>query len=201
MPAELVAEELTFGATAVSLLRPREPEELLDEEAFENDEFIPYWAELWPAGLALSRALPERLDGLRVVDLGCGLGVPALVAATRGADVTAVDWAADAIALLADNADRNGLVLDLVQADWRSFTDAFDLVLAADLLYEQRNADALLDVLPRLAPEVLLAEPGRPHAAGFFDRARADWRIDEIAERVHRLTPATRRDSPARPGA
>jgi predicted nicotinamide N-methyase len=201
MPAELVAEELTFGATGVSLLRPREPEELLDEEAFENDEFIPYWAELWPAGLALSRALPERLDGLRVVDLGCGLGVPALVAATRGADVTAVDWAADAIALLADNADRNGLVLDLVQADWRSFTDAFDLVLAADLLYEQRNADALLDVLPRLAPEVLLAEPGRPHAAGFFDRARADWRIDEIAERVHRLTPATRRDSPARPGA
>jgi predicted nicotinamide N-methyase len=201
MPAELVAEELTFGATGVSLLRPREPEELLDEEAFENDEFIPYWAELWPAGLALSRALPERLDGLRVVDLGCGLGVPALVAATRGADVTAVDWAADAIALLADNADRNGLVLDLVQADWRSFTGAFDLVLAADLLYEQRNADALLDVLPRLAPEVLLAEPGRPHAAGFFDRARADWRIDEIAERVHRLTPATRRDSPARPGA
>ncbi|HWE80227.1 MAG TPA: methyltransferase domain-containing protein [Gaiellaceae bacterium] len=201
MPAELVAEELTFGATAVSLLRPREPEELLDEEAFENDEFIPYWAELWPAGLALSRSLPERLDGLRVVDLGCGLGVPALVAATRGADVTAVDWAADAIALLADNADRNGLVLDLVQADWRSFTGAFDLVLAADLLYEQRNADALLDVLPRLAPEVLLAEPGRPHAAGFFDRARADWRIDEIAERVHRLTPATRRDSPARPGA
>jgi predicted nicotinamide N-methyase len=201
VPPELVVEELTFGATVVSLHRPREPEELLDEEAFENDEFIPYWAELWPAGLALSRALPDRMDGLRVVDIGCGLGVPALVAAARGAHVTAVDWAADAIALLGGNAARNGIPLDLVQADWRSFTGTFDLVLAADLLYEQRNVDALVGVLPSLAPEVLLAEPGRPHAAGFFDRARAVWNMEEIAERVHRLTRPTRMDSAPSPGS
>ena len=45
---------------------------------------MPYWAELWPAGLALAHALPERLDGVRVVELGAGLGVPSLVAAARG---------------------------------------------------------------------------------------------------------------------
>ena len=58
---------------------------------------MPYWAELWPSGLALARALPPRLDGLRVVELGCGLGVPSLTAAARGAEVTALDWAQDAI--------------------------------------------------------------------------------------------------------
>jgi predicted nicotinamide N-methyase len=163
---------------------------LLDEEAFAADEFIAYWAELWPAGLALARALP-RLDGKRVLDLGCGLGVPGLVAAARGALVTAVDWAADAIALLADNAARNHLALELVQADWRAFSGDFDLVLAADLLYERRNADALLEVLPALAPEVLLAEPGRPPAAEFFARACRQWRIEEISERVYRLTRAS----------
>ena len=51
------------GEVELSLLRPREPEALLDEEAFAEDEFMPYWAELWPAGLALARALPPRLDG------------------------------------------------------------------------------------------------------------------------------------------
>jgi predicted nicotinamide N-methyase len=127
-----------------------------------------------------------------VVDLGCGLGVPALTAAARGGRVTAVDWAADAIALLARNAARNRLELEVAHADWRVFAGSFDLVLAADLLYERRNVDALLEALPGLAPEVLLAEPGRPAAAGFFTRAREEWRIAEIAERVYRLTRSTR---------
>ena len=50
------------------------------------DEFLPYWAELWPSGLALARALPLRGSrGWRVIELGAGLGVPSLVAAARGA--------------------------------------------------------------------------------------------------------------------
>jgi predicted nicotinamide N-methyase len=156
---------------------------------------MPYWAALWPSGLALARALPERLDGLRVLDLGCGLGVPALVAAARGGDVTALDWAAEAVELLRENAARNGLRLDAVHGDWRGFSGSFDLVLGADVLYEERNADALLDVLPRLAPRVLLAEPGRPYAAGFFKRARRDWQVEELADRVYSL--AIHSSSPA----
>ena len=67
------------------LARPASPEALLDEDAFAQDEFMPYWAELWPGGLALAEALPADLTGIRVVELGCGLGVPSLVAAARGA--------------------------------------------------------------------------------------------------------------------
>jgi predicted nicotinamide N-methyase len=148
---------------------------------------MPYWAELWPAGLALARALPERLEGVRVVDVGCGLGVPALVAAARGAEVTAIDWAAEAVELLRENAARNGLVLAAEQADWRTFDGVFDLALAADVLYEPRNVVPLLELLPRLAPEVLLAEPGRPHAAAFFAAARSACQIDELCDRVYRL--------------
>jgi predicted nicotinamide N-methyase len=148
---------------------------------------MPYWAELWPAGLALARALPERLDGVRVVELGCGLGVPALVAAARGAEVTAIDWAADAVALLHTNAAANGLAVDARVADWRSFDGAFDLALAADVLYEERNVEPLLGLLPRLAPVVLLAEPGRPAAADFLRRARADWELEGPTDGVYRL--------------
>jgi predicted nicotinamide N-methyase len=149
---------------------------------------MPYWAELWPSGLALARALPDDLAGKAVVELGCGLGVPSLVAASRGAKVTAIDWAADAIELMRENAARNGLALDARRADWRSFDGSFDLALAADVLYEERNVEPLLELLPRLAPEVWLAEPGRPHAGAFLERAREQWRVEEPADRVYRLT-------------
>ena len=115
------------------------------------------------------------------------LGVPALVAATRGARVTALDWAAEAIELLRVNAERNGIRLHAVHGDWRAFGGRFDLAVGADLLYEERNADALLEVLPALAPEVLVAEPGRPHAAAFFARARERWSVEELGDRVYRL--------------
>src|SRR3712207_9153382 len=51
----------------------------------------------------------------------------------------------------------------------------------ADLLYERRNVDQLLDLLPRLGEEVLLAEPGRPPAAAFLERAPATWSIREAS--------------------
>src|SRR5262249_39668678 len=154
---KLVEDTLRVGGVELRLLRPPEPEALLDEERFADDEFLPYWAELWPAGLALARALPDRLEGLRVVELGCGLRVRSLVAASGGAKVTAVDWAPEAVELLAENAARNRIRLDAARADWRAFGGSFDLVLGADLLYEARNADALLDLLPGLGPRVLLA--------------------------------------------
>ncbi len=187
MISDLVEERVEAGGLVLDLLRPRAPDELLDEETFADDEFLPYWAELWPAALALARALPDRLDGVRAIELGCGLGVPALVAATRGGRVTALDWAVDAIELLKVNAERNGIRLHAVHGDWRSFGARFDLALGADLLYEERNAGALLDVLPALAPAVLLAEPGRPHAAAFFARARERWSVEELGDRVYRL--------------
>jgi predicted nicotinamide N-methyase len=59
----------------------------------------------------------------------------------------------------------------------------WDLVLGADVLYEQRNADLLLDLLPRLGGEILIADPGRPFAASFL----AHWDADEVANRVYRL--------------
>jgi predicted nicotinamide N-methyase len=184
---DLVEDAVRVGPTALSLLRPRDAEALLDEDAFADDEFLPYWAELWPAGLALARALPSRLDGVRVVEVGCGLGVPALVAAARGAQATATDWASEAIDLLHVNAARNGLAVEARVAEWRDLDGAFDLALAADVLYEHRNVEPLLAVLPRLAPEALVALAGRPYEAEFLRRVDAE----PVAERVVRLRRRT----------
>lgn len=175
------SESLVFGGVELSLLRPDSPDALIDETEFAHDEFLPYWAELWPASIALATALPE-VAGLRVVELGCGLGVPSLVAAARGAEVTATDWATDAVDLLRENAGRNGLELRVEVRDWREpWPERFDLALAADVLYEQRNVEPLLERLREFAPTALVGLAGRPYEAEFLRKAGS---VVEIAERV-----------------
>jgi predicted nicotinamide N-methyase len=167
----------------LELLRPESPDALIDEEAFADDEFLPYWAELWPAALALAEALPD-VEGLRVVELGCGLGVPSLVAAQRGADVTAVDWAEDAVELLRTNAARNGLTVLAERRDWREpWDERFDLAFAADVLYEQRNVEPVLARLRELAPVALVGLAGRPFEGAFLREVE----FEQVAERVVRI--------------
>ena len=173
----------------MTLLRPPSADELIDEDAFDEDEFLPYWAELWSSGVALAGVVSTlELAGVRVLELGAGLGLPSLAAALREADVLATDWAEDAVDLLRSNAARNGIALRVERVRWDEpeplVREApWDLVLGADLLYEQRNADQLLYLLPRLGGEVLLADPGRPFTRTFLAR----WRVEQVAEGVHRL--------------
>ena len=130
----------------------------------------------------------RELGGLRVVELGCGLGLPALAAASRGAEVLATDWAEDAIELLRRNAERNDVFLRVARIRWSEpaallRAAPWDLVLGADLLYEARNAEQLGELLPQLGGEVLLAEPGRPYAKEFLERFGAE----HLGGRIYRL--------------
>ena len=60
----------------------------------------------------------------------------------------------------------------------------FDLVLASDVLYQRVAVAQLLSLLPKLAPWVLLADPGRPEAAAFFAEARRRWSVETQARGV-----------------
>jgi predicted nicotinamide N-methyase len=189
---DLVEEIVPLDGRDLRLLRPRDAEALLDEEAFERDEFMPYWAELWPSSLALARYVaPRALRGARTLELGCGLGLPSIAAAIAGGRVLATDWSADAVAMTATNAERNDVAIETLVCDWNHPAPLlerapWDLVLAADILYESRNVDPLLDLLPRLAREVWLADPGRATAEPFLELARERWAID-VRAGVYRL--------------
>ena len=190
-PLDLVEELVSLGGRELLVLRPRTSEALIDEEAFEREEFLPYWAELWPSTLALAAVVAERpLEGTRVVELGCGLALPSLAAATAGARVLATDWSPDAISLAALNAKRNALTLETAVSPWerpaRLVAGApWELVLASDVLYEPRNTDLLLTLLPDLVDgqgEVLISDPGRPGAKRFVDAATDDWRLETATD-------------------
>jgi predicted nicotinamide N-methyase len=158
-------------------MHPVSADDLIDEEDFDRDERLPYWAELWPSALGLARHLYERdLGNIRAIELGCGVGLPTIAALARGAEVLATDHYEAALDFTAHNARTNlGLVPELSLLDWREpdirGMGTFDLILAADVLYEQKNAAALADLVPRLlAPggEAIFADPRRDEAPVFL---------------------------------
>lgn len=212
-------EAFAHGGWEARLLLPHAADELIDERDFAADERLPYWAELWPSARALTRHL---LDGagdphggrewaaVTALELGSGVALPSLALRRLGCDVLATDWYAEALQFAEANAARNGLgTLRTAPLDWRDPPPnaRYDLVLAADVLYEERNASLLADLLPRLthpATTVLIADPGRVYAGDFVARMRGDgWIVDEAAVRqepsvagaesrvvIYRLRPA-----------
>jgi predicted nicotinamide N-methyase len=193
---ELVTQSIDLPSGELTLLQPSEAAELPDSGPVEWAPIAPYWAVLWRSGVALARELDElELRGLRVVELGCGLGVPSIAAARAGAAVLATDVSREALTLVARNARANDVPVETSMVDWAEPAELvrrapFDLVLAADLLYERASVAPLLAVLPRLAPKVLLADPGRPAAGVFMEQASRRWQVETRVRgvvRIHRL--------------
>jgi predicted nicotinamide N-methyase len=197
--SDVVQETIQLPGRTVRMLRPRDGDAVLDELLAEDDpdeDRLPFWAELWPAGVALARALAVRpLVGRRVLELGCGLGLASVTAALAGASVLAVDRSPEATAYAAVNAAGNGVTLNTAVCAFdqpeRLLREApWDLVLAADVLYEQRNVPVLVWLLPRLVDatgEVWLADPGRSMLSRFLAAVdAAGWQRDQ-AGTIHRL--------------
>lgn len=184
--------------------RPRDADALIDERAFADDEFLPYWAELWPSGVGLARAIADRSwAGAPVVELGCGLGLPSVAAALGGARVLATDWSADALVAAQRTAADNGTQVATLRVDWAAPEELvargpFRAVLAADVLYEARNIAPLLELIPRLlgpGGELWLADPGRASAEAFLAATAGGWERrttgarDLPAVSIHRMRP------------
>src|SRR5262245_12949823 len=128
------------GDDAVALWQVEDLERHVDRRALLADDARepPYWAHLWSGARVLAAAVPR--SGGRAVELGCGLGLPGLAAARRGARVTFVDRERAPLAFVRASALANGLgPVDVVAADLTAgvLHAAFDLVLLAEVLYDR----------------------------------------------------------------
>lgn len=157
-----------------------------------EDERIPYWTELWPSSLVLADWLCRRrtdISGRPCLDLGCGLGLTALVGQWLGARVLALDYEEAALRFARRNADINGVTQPLwTLMDWRRpglARGAFARIWGGDIMYEKRFVAPVLRLLGHaLAPggAVWVAEPGRTVYEAFRHALSAEsW----TARRVH----------------
>lgn len=139
------------------------------------------FGQVWPAGVVLAEALGAMdLQGKRILEIGCGLGLSSLVMQRRGGDVTASDHHPLAEAFLRHNAELNGLPAPrYVDLPWQSNQPElgdFDLIVGADVLYERGHAALVLGVVERHgsdAGEVVLADPGRGNGGAFATGMRS----------------------------
>jgi predicted nicotinamide N-methyase len=180
--ADLV--DFAHAGVALSLFQVARLEDLVDPESLLRDDVVkepPYWAHLWIGARAIAKALAERgpLDGRRVLDLGCGLGLPGLVAARLGAEVWSVDREAAALEFVRASARRNGFTdVHCVLADFTttpSLGADFDTILAAELVYESASyapLAAFLDRHLRANGEIYLTDAFRADAQTFFAELR-----------------------------
>lgn len=192
LPPELTALEQRFtvrtmdfdcAGQAWQLLMPRNSDDLISEADYVRDERLPYWADLWASSIVLSRhivASDPVSPGCRSLEFGAGLGVPSMAALTRGYDAMVTDYYDDSMLFARRNALTNtGRDLRTRMVDWRALPDdlgRFDLVLAADILYEKSYAPLVARaVTGAIAPGgmALIADPGRVALQACLDECTA----------------------------
>lgn len=153
----------------LSILKPRNSDDLISEADYVRDERLPYWADVWPSSVILAKRLAgDAGNGRSFLELGCGLGIVSITAMRSGFDVLASDYYEDALRFTRANAWRNLRREPSVRMiDWRALPadlGAYDMIVAADVLYEMTYAELIADVLASgLARRgtAIIADPGR----------------------------------------
>ena len=200
---EVVQLRVEVGGQPYELAALRDAADLLDQpdyaERFVHEDVAPYGMELWPAATMLAEHLLEQPPGAGrlAVELGCGLGLVSLVAAAHGWRVEATDYEETALRFARYNAERNGVPLaGVAHLDWRNppRDRRFDLVLAADVLYQLVDHEPVLasiDALLAPAGVALIADPCRGVADRFAALA-AEHGYDVTQTKRHAPGPGQR---------
>lgn len=132
-------------------------------------------------------AAARPLEGLRLLDIGCGAGVLAEPMAQNGADVVAIDASAMSIDVARRHAESSGLDIDYrhcLAEDLVAAGDAFDVVLNAEVV--EHVADQPLF----LRQSATLTAPGGLHLTATLNRTIKAWALAIFgAEYVLRWLP------------
>ena len=189
---DMARTDLMVAGREVRIHHPRNADDLIDEQAFVDDERLPYWADLWPSARVLAeRVATMPVDGRRFLELGCGTGLVSVAAALAGFDITATDYYDEALRFTALNVLVNtGALIDTRIGDWRRFPHdigRFELVVASDVLYEQPHAGLIAGVLDRTLTargSAVIADPGRIAAPQFVDECKERGMPAAILDRI-----------------
>lgn len=170
-----------FAGHSFSFLSVLDSYALLDRispEEFIKDEQMPYWAEIWPSAITLSTFIADELplQGQRVIEIGAGVGIVSVVAAWKGASVLATDYSPEALGFVRYNSLNNRVKLACERLDWRMVqcTEQFDLLFAADVLYERVNLLPIVMAIDKLLKPggvAYVADPRRRVAEQFVELA------------------------------
>ena len=179
-----IEERIKIAGQHFILKRVKNLDELVDKisnELFNEDERLPYWAELWPSAQALTEYIlqsPEKFRRKDILELGCGMGLTTMaLSQLKPKSLLATDYEEAAL----QNTEKNFVLNNfsrhpgLQLLDWRNpqLDKAYEVIVASDVAYEQRFFQPLIDLFKNYLAEngrVILAEPNRTIARTFFGK-------------------------------
>ncbi|MEC9359956.1 MAG: methyltransferase domain-containing protein [Pseudomonadota bacterium] len=158
----------------------------------------PLFGVLWDSGRVLAQLMSDFECGdKRILEVGCGIGLPSLMLNSRNADITATDFHPEAGRFLAENVRLNsGRAIPFVRAAWAdssSGLERFDLIIGSDLLYQQDDLDMLSQFIEQHAQprcEVIVVDQGRGLQVQFTQR------MEILGYQLTRSVPAISSASP-----
>ncbi|MDX1352204.1 MAG: methyltransferase domain-containing protein [Thiomicrorhabdus sp.] len=130
---------------------------------------------IWESSEILAHKMQDfNIEGKRILELGCGLGLSSLLLNARDADITATDYHPEAGKFLAQNVTLNkGGEIPFLRTDWKDENlglGKFDLIIGSDLLYERNHIELLSEFINNHANskcEVIIVDPGRGNHSRF----------------------------------
>ena len=132
-------------------------------------------------------AAPRPLEGLRLLDIGCGAGVLAEPMAANGAEVVAIDASGPSIDVARRHAKMSGLEIDYrhcLAEDLTAANETYDIVLNTEVVEHVRDQNAFL------RQSAALAAPGGMHLMATLNRTAKAWALAIVgAEYVLRWLP------------
>lgn len=148
-------------------------------EEFDIDERLPYWADIWPSAYALAKYVENiNCERKSVLELGSGVGLAGVSCGKLGAFVTFSDYEDEALKFCEFNALQNNLTkFSTKNIDWRNpeLDQAFDIVIGADIVYEERQFIPVINMLKKflnVGGKAYIAEPNRDIAFDFFNELK-----------------------------
>lgn len=186
-----IIKKYIFGDYIIKLEQISNVDELVDEisdDEFNFDERLPYWAEVWPSAQALTGFVLKNknlFNNKNVLELGCGIGLVGIAATLAGANVLFSDYEKEALEFTKRNYFLNFKKhANTVLLDWRkpNLNKSFEIILAADILYEKRFLNPVYKTIQRLNSangEAYIAEPDRTIAKPFFEMMKNGFELKD----------------------
>ncbi len=153
------------------------PDLRMVQEVYQRGEIpFPFWSKVWPAAIALSEFVirhPSFVQDKKVLELGGGLGLPSLAAASFAADVLCTDHAPEAVSMAMLTAQLHQLKnFHTALLDWNHLPEDLraDVVLLSDINYEPTAFAALMKMIDHFLGKgatLLLSTPQRLMAKEF----------------------------------
>ncbi len=173
-------QTLEFGHTDIHLRTLRDNQQYADVDGMAlalgiSSATWPLFGVVWASGNVLAHLMAEYdIDGLRILEAGCGIALASLVLNQRHANITATDYHPEAGNFLRENVALNrGADIPFVRTGWDdevSELGEFDLIIGSDLLYDRSHVSILSAFIEQHAAphcQVILVDPGRGHHACF----------------------------------